>query len=81
MVSENQTENSTEEYSEDIKNLVIARLSALPSNVVISIGNSGTFSAQDLVKKVKADDEIGKKIIEMQLSYLRSLKDLIAEVE
>ena len=79
MESERRVEDSTEEYSEEIKDLVIARLSALPSNIVISIGSAGTFSARDLVKKIRADDEVGKKIVEMQLSYLRSLKDLVTE--
>ena len=47
MESERRVEDSTEEYSEEIKDLVIARLSALPSNIVISIGSAGTFSARD----------------------------------
>ena len=54
MESERRVEDSTEEYSEEIKDLVIARLSALPSNIVISIGSAGTFSARDLVKKIRA---------------------------
>lgn len=62
--------------SEDITNLVIARLETIPSNVEISIGRDGSFSVSELIEKVKKQDDIGKKMIEMQLAYLRSLGKL-----
>ena len=48
--------NNNQNISEDIMNLVIARLETIPSN--------------------KKQDDIGKKMIEMQLAYLRSLGKL-----
>lgn len=72
--------NTKEEYTDDIINLVIARLQALPSNVSISIGRVGNSEVEEdykvakLIEHVKANDEIGKKIMEIQLAYIRSFK-------
>lgn len=68
--------NETQPISEDIINLIIARLETIPSNVELSVGNDGSFSIVDLIERVKKQDEIGKKMIEMQLAYLRSLGKL-----
>ncbi len=62
--------------SEDIINLVIARLKTIPSNVELSVGNEGNFSIDQLIESVRKQDDIGKKMIEMQLAYLRSLGKL-----
>lgn len=58
----------------EIKELVIARLRSLSSKRKISIGATGEFTKQELIDKVRKDDPIGKKIIEIQLSYLQSFK-------
>ena len=58
----------------DIKNLVIARLKVIPDNLKLSIGG-GEYSKDELIKHVEQGDEIGKKIIEIEMSYLRSLKE------
>ena len=63
-------------FSEDILNLVVARLEAMPSNVEISIGGGGSFTVKELIEKVTKGDEVGQKIVEMHLNYLRSLGNL-----
>lgn len=68
--------SEVQNISEDITNLVIARLETIPSNVEISIGGEGSFSVRELIDRVKKQDEIGRKMIEMQLVYLRSLGKL-----
>ena len=68
--------NNTQNHSEDIINLVIARLETIPPNVEMSVGNEGSFSIDELIEKVKKQDAIGKKMIDMQLAYLRSLGKL-----
>lgn len=68
--------NESQNISEDIKNLVIARLETIPPNVEISIGGDGVFTIKELIERVEKQDEIGKKMIEMQLAYLRSLNKL-----
>ena len=58
----------------EIRELVMARLSTLPSNKKISIGKYGELTRDDMIKHVSKEDEIGKKIIEIELAYLRALK-------
>ncbi len=60
---------------EDIRKLVIARLRTLSSGRKISIGSDGEFTKDELIQRVEQNDEIGKKITEIQLQYLRSLKE------
>ena len=60
---------------EEIKKLVIARLDALPPNVLISVGSEGHFNKEELIKQIENDTEIGKKMIEIELEYLRKLKE------
>ena len=58
----------------EIRELVMARLSTFPSNKKICIGNYGELTREDMIKHVSKEDEIGKKIIEIELAYLRALK-------
>ncbi len=58
----------------EIKQLVLARLKVLPNNIRISIGSHGDFNKKELIEHVEADDDIGKKIIEVEMHFLRSLK-------
>lgn len=66
---------NTEEMEEEIKKLVINRLEVLPPDKKISIGSEGEYTKDDLIKHVKEGDRIGKKITEIQLEYLRLLKE------
>lgn len=59
----------------EIDRLVIERLKSQPSNLKISIGSDGDFTREELIQAVDRHDELGKKIIEIQLNFLRSLKD------
>lgn len=59
---------------EEIKKIVIARLETLPPDKKISIGSAGDFSRDELIEKVKKGDPVGKKIIQIELEFLRSLK-------
>lgn len=59
---------------EDIRKLVTARLQVLSSDTIISVGSEGSFSRDDLIKRVEKDDYIGKKIIEVEMEWLRSFK-------
>ena len=66
--------NSREEISEEIKEIVIARLQTIPSNKKVSIGSYGEFSRDELIEGVKSGSEVGKKIIEIELEFLRAMK-------
>jgi hypothetical protein len=56
--------------------LVIARLRAMPDNALVSAGMGGGVMNRDaLIEHVRnaEKDEIGRKIIEAHLSYMRSV--------
>jgi len=65
------------EIEQEIKDLVIARLQTLPDDTGISIGSAGEFSRDELISRVEAGDEVGKKIVEIEMNFLRGLKDNI----
>lgn len=67
--------NGSKITDEEIRKLVIARLRAFSSGRKISIGSEGEFTKEELIDRVERKDPIGNKIIEIQLSYLRSLKE------
>ena len=41
----------------------------------ISIGSFGDFKKAELIDHVKKGDEVGKKMIEIELEFLRALKE------
>lgn len=58
----------------DIRKLVVERLRTLPSGKKISIGSEGSFTKDELIKRVELGDKVGEKIIEVELEFLRALK-------
>lgn len=74
---------SDEEISEDLKNLVVSRLELLSPNKKFFIGSHKEgFTKEDLIEHVEKEDEIGKKVIKMEMTFLKALKDgtLLEEV-
>ncbi len=63
------------DIEKDIIDLVVARLQNLPSNKEISIGSSGEFTKDQLIEHVRKADEIGQKMIAIEMDFLRSMKD------
>lgn len=59
---------------QEIKQLVIERLKTLPANISMSIGSKGDYNKKELINHVEQDDDIGQKIIEVELNFLRGLK-------
>jgi len=66
---------NAEEKQKEIEELVIARLEVIPSDKKISIGSEGEFTKDELIQAVKANNDLGKKIVEIQLDYLRLIKE------
>lgn len=58
----------------DIKELVKARLNMLSEDVNVSIGLDGSYNKDELIKHVDAEDDIGRKIVEIDMEFLRALK-------
>lgn len=59
----------------EIRKLVIARLSVLSPDTNISVGSEGNFSRDQLMESVKNGDKIGEKLAEVEMEWLRSLKE------
>lgn len=59
----------------EIRRLVIERLRTLPSGKQISIGNEGLLTRDELIKRVQSGDKLGEKIVEVELEFLRALKE------
>ena len=58
-----------------VKKIVIERIKNMAPNVKIAFGSQGTFlDKNELLREVTEDTSTGKKIIEIQLRYLRALK-------
>lgn len=53
--------------------LVVARLRAIPDEAILSIGVGAPLKREELIKHVEKQDSVGKKVIEMQLFYLRNI--------
>lgn len=64
----------------NLTDLVIARLQTLPEDQEVSIGSEGKFNKNELLQHVKNGDKVGKKIIEIELNYLQSLKNITQSV-
>ena len=58
-----------------IKETVIARLKTLPSDQKISIGSEGEFTRDEIIAHIEKQDKVGKKFIEIELEFLRALKE------
>lgn len=57
------------------KEIVIERLRQAPSSVKIAFGSTREFMGRDeLIEQVEKETEIGKKIVKIQLEYLKAFK-------
>lgn len=64
---------------EEIRKLVIARLKLLSPDTLKSIGSMGTFTRDQLIERVEKGDEIGETITNIEMEWLRALKNGIVE--
>ncbi|MEK9153627.1 MAG: hypothetical protein AAB723_03450 [Patescibacteria group bacterium] len=60
---------------EEVRNLVMARLSVLSQDTMISLGEEGSFTRDEMLERIKEGDEVGEKLAEIQLEWLRSFKN------
>jgi len=58
---------------QDLKNMVIGRLLSIPESMEISVGSFGSFKKDDLIRNIKEETEIGKKMVDIELTYLKDL--------
>lgn len=74
-MNKNDNKEKAENEGDEIKELVIARLKTLSPDKKLSIGSAGDFARDELIEHVEKNDELGKKVIEVQMEYLRLLKE------
>jgi len=74
-MKQNKEKDKIENGDREMRELVIARLKTLPSDIKLSVGSVGDFTRDELIEHVEKKDELGKKIIEVQMEYLRMLKE------
>ncbi len=60
---------------DEVRKLVMARLSILSADTIISLGSDGSFNRDELMNSVERQDEIGEKLAEIQMEWLRSFKN------
>ena len=63
------------EISKLKRDITIARLRVLPSSRRVAIGNYGSFTKDELIGEVERDSAVGKKIVQIQMAFLTSMKD------
>ncbi len=63
---------------ENVRKLVMARLSVLSKDTMISLGSEGSYTREQLMESVKNGDRVGEKLAEIQLEWLRSFKEKVA---
>ena len=63
------------EYGKDVRKLVAMRLGTLPDGAVVSVGAEGELTKEQIIKSVLKGDEIGRKMVEIEMSFLQSLKE------
>ena len=74
-----------EKIDPELKEIVLYRLmsSELPDNIEMAIGDiSGEpMGMNEIIEHVKQEDETGQIIIEMELNYLKALKEGIISLK
>lgn len=63
-------------YDRDIKDLVILRLRSVPSDMLISVGNYGDFTGDQLIKEVDKGTQLGDTVVRMHLLFIRKMPTL-----
>jgi hypothetical protein len=66
---------NNEEISQELKDLVIAKLDSSLNDRLVTFGDgSVTYTKAELLEHVKNEDEIGRRVIDVEVSYLDALK-------
>ena len=61
----------TDKISKEDWEIVLHRIQAMPAHIKLAIGGHSSLSREDLITHIKAKDKVGKRVVEMQMNYLR----------
>ena len=59
---------------DDFQELVYTRLQSLPKDFIITSGGFGDITREEALSHVKANDEIGQILIDVDRMYFQALK-------
>lgn len=57
----------------DLKKIVLAKIETYDDDWFLSIGSSGTFDKNTLLKEVEDETEVGLKVIEIQCDFMEDV--------
>jgi len=61
--------------NEDEKKIVISRLETMPSGLLVSIGNFGTFNKIQMIDNINKETKVGELIVKVYMTNIRSFKE------
>jgi hypothetical protein len=64
--------NQNEDWAWEV---VMRRVEGMPPDLKLAIAGVGALSRDEMLAHLDKRDEIGKKIVKMQINYLRFLKE------
>lgn len=56
-----------------LKKITLARINTLSDEIKIHIGQTQSFTKSDLIKQIAGETEIGRKMVDIQINFLRDL--------
>ncbi len=65
--------NKKQQIQEDIKELVIARLKAIPQDFNISFGGNESLTRDEAIQNIIEESDLGREIIDIQLKFLKDM--------
>lgn len=67
-----QSKTKKTRLKKQLRELVVARLSAIPQNLRMAIG-SNQYTIEDLIENVQKGNRVGNQLVSMQVQYLKDL--------
>lgn len=61
------------EIKEEVKEVVIMRIEAIPSNLKLAIGGDKALTKEEMIMHVKEGDSIGRQIINSHISFMKAV--------
>ena len=63
-----------EDHSDEMWELVRARVASMSSNLRLSIGGEGTLTKEKLIEHIDKRDDVGEILLRAHENYIRSFK-------
>lgn len=70
------TDSKNCSFDNDEMELVLARIKTMPDHIQVNMGGGESYDKDKLIAEIKSCSDLGKEVIESELEYLRSFKDL-----